>query len=135
MSVDLSADNKDVLDELPPITREYVREQPADAREVPSAPRVYKESRVRIILEEHDGIPPTGQFFGVQGEGFLLKPGKQADVPASIVDVLNNAVESKPVINAETQQIERFVDKLRFPYRVILHIPKGTVPPPVQPLR
>jgi hypothetical protein len=76
--------------------------------------------RIRIILEENDEIPPTGQFFGVQGVGFLLRPGIPADVPLGIIDVLNNAVKSVPIVDPTTQQVTGFKDRLRFPYRVIV---------------
>jgi hypothetical protein len=78
-----------------------------------------KERRVRIVLEENDGIPPNGQFFGINGVGYLLKPGMQADVPLGIIDVLNNAVQSKPIVDPVTKQVSGFRDGLRFPYRVI----------------
>lgn len=75
--------------------------------------------KVRILLEENDEIPPSGQFIGVNGAGFLLKPGVEVDVPDSIIEVLNNAVKSKPVIDPETRRIVDWRNALRFPYRVI----------------
>ncbi len=57
-----------------------------------------EEQRVRIILEENDNIPPSGQFFGVQGKGYVLRPGEEADVPLSIIGILNTAVMSVPVM-------------------------------------
>lgn len=78
-----------------------------------------KERRVRIILEENDNIPPTGQFFGANGVGYLLKPSIAADVPLSIIDILNNAVQAKPIVDPATSQVTGFREGLRFPYRVI----------------
>lgn len=75
--------------------------------------------KIRIILEENDEIPPTGQFFGINGAGFLLKPGVEADVPDSIIEILNNAVKSKPVIDPNTRRINDWRNTPRFPYRVI----------------
>jgi len=85
----------------------------------PEANRVDTRPRVRIVLEENDAIPPTGQFFGFQGRGMLLKPGMEADVPPTIVDILNNAVESVPVVDPVTKQVTGFKNRLRFPYRII----------------
>lgn len=76
------------------------------------------ERRVRILLEENDNIPPTGQFFGVQGKGYVLRPGEEAEVPMSIVNILDNAVMSVPIIDAG-QRVVGYRDRLRFPYRVI----------------
>jgi hypothetical protein len=77
-----------------------------------------KEKRIRIMLEESDTIPPNGQFFGVQGKGYMLKAGVECDVPASIVDILNSAVMSVPVLD-DGQRVIGYKDKLRFPYRVL----------------
>lgn len=76
------------------------------------------ERRVRIILEENEQIPPTGQFFGVQGKGYVLRPGEVADVPLSIIGILNTAVASTPVVDSG-QRVVGYRDRLRFPYRVI----------------
>lgn len=76
------------------------------------------EKRVTIILEENEQIPPTGQFFGVQGRGYVLRPGEAAEVPLSIIDILNSAVMAVPVKDSGDRVIG-YRDKLRFPYRVV----------------
>src|SRR5208282_5493242 len=119
-----------LVEGLPAITPDYVREQPK-TQVAPNVGKYYNEDRVRVILEEQKGIPPTGQFFGVNGIGYLLKPGQPADVPASIVDILNHAVESEPVVEDETMKVVRFRNRLRLPYRVIRHIKKGDPIPPI----
>lgn len=75
--------------------------------------------RVKIVLEENDNIPPTGQFFGIQGRGYMLRPGEVAEVPLALVNVLNDAVMSTPVVDRTTQQVVGYRDKLRFPYRIV----------------
>jgi hypothetical protein len=86
----------------------------------PDAPPVApQEKRVRIILEENDNIPPTGQFFGVQGKGYVLRAGEEADVPISIIGILNTAVMSVPVKD-QGDRVMGYRDRLRFPYRVVL---------------
>lgn len=112
----------DTLSGIPEVKMEpaVVRDVPA---EVPKAAPVYTEPRVRIILEENDNIPPTGQFFGAQGVGYMLKPGMEATVPMSIIGILNTAVMSTPIIDEETKQVKGFRNRLRFPYRVVGSIP------------
>ena len=75
------------------------------------------ERRVKIILEESAEIPPTGQFFGINGIGYILRPGEPADVPESLLSVLDDAVQDVPVLNGD--QVTGFRQKLRFPYRVL----------------
>ena len=75
------------------------------------------ERRVKIILEESAEIPPTGQYFGINGIGYILRPGEAADVPESLLSVLDDAVQDVPILNGD--QVTGFRKKLRFPYRVL----------------
>lgn len=78
-----------------------------------------KPARVRIMLEDSREIPPTGQFFGAQGEGMILRPGVEADVPMSIINILDTAVTSEPLLD-NNDRVIGYRDKRRFPYRVIV---------------
>jgi len=77
------------------------------------------EKRIRIVLEENENIPPTGQFFSINGRTFMLRPGDAADVPEALVNVLNDAVQDVPQIDQQTKQVIGYRKKLRFPYRVV----------------
>ena len=74
--------------------------------------------RVKIILEENDAIPPGGQFFGVNGTGYQIIPGKEVLVPEFLLGVIDNAVATKPVLN-EDSQVVGYRDVPRFPYRIV----------------
>jgi len=74
--------------------------------------------RIRIMLEENDNIPPTGQFFGVDGRGYILRPGEESEVPQGIINILDTAVMSTPV-TGDGGTVIGYRDKLRFPYRII----------------
>lgn len=96
-------------------------EEPAEAVavvEVNQVEEMRRAKRVKIILEENDAIPPGGQFFGVQGTGYQIQPGKPVDVPEFLLGVIDNAVASKPVFN-EDGQVVGYREVPRFPYRVI----------------
>lgn len=73
---------------------------------------------LRILLEENQDIPPTGQFIGHNGNSYLLKPGVWVDVPMPIIEILNNAVAKVPERDPQTQQIIGWREKMRYPYRV-----------------
>lgn len=77
-----------------------------------------KAKRVKIILEENDAIPPTGQFFGVNGTGYQIQPGKEVEIPEFLLGVIDNAVTTKPVVN-EDGQVVGYRDVPRFPYRIV----------------
>ena len=76
------------------------------------------DRRTRIVLEENDNIGPSGQFFGADGVGYQLRPGEEADVPESILNILDTAVMSVPVKDA-SDTVVGYRDRLRFPYRVV----------------
>ena len=79
----------------------------------------FRQDRVRIQLEENDNIPPGGQYFGINGAGFILRPGVPANVPRGIIDILDAAEMDVPVINVDTLQIDGWRKKLRYPYRLL----------------
>jgi hypothetical protein len=94
---------------------EIIREPKKVAPSAPVAPKTW-----RIILEDNDDIPPTGQFFGINGKGFILKSGVEAEVPESIIGILNDAIQSAPVRDPDNNnKIIGYKDRLRFPYRVV----------------
>lgn len=82
------------------------------------APPLAEGKRIRIILEENDGIPPTGQFFGANGRSYLIRPGEEVDVPMEVIGCLDDAVMETPITDMNGN-LEGFRKRLRFPYRVI----------------
>jgi len=78
----------------------------------------YKK-RVWIMLTDSDQIPPTGQFIGHNGDGFMLRPNVPAEVPVELLDILNIAVWDAPIVDQTTKQITGYTPRLRFPYQVV----------------
>lgn len=105
----------DAAAELTPAQKAAATRAAKAAAESAAPPKV---KRVKIILEENDAIPPTGQFFGVNGTGYQIQPGKEVEVPEFLLDVIDNAVTTKPVLN-EDNQVVGHRDVPRFPYRII----------------
>lgn len=91
-----------------------------DAKDAKAKPTKASKAakRTRIILEENDQIGPSGQFFGADGKGYMLRPGEEALVPDSILNILDCAVMSVPILD-NGQTVIGFRDRLRFPYRVL----------------
>lgn len=64
------------------------------------------EELVEITLHDSKEIPPNGQFIGVNGRQFVLKPGVRTQVPVCILEVLDNAVHSLPELDDQTRVVE-----------------------------
>jgi hypothetical protein len=75
--------------------------------------------RIRIILEDNEAIPPTGLFISPNGNPYLLMPSVEADVPITVINVLNDAVTEVPVVDPMTQRVIGYRKRLRFPYQVV----------------
>jgi hypothetical protein len=97
--------------------------EPTDApmkmTRAPKEKAAVADKRVKIILSENDEIPPGGQFFGINGRGYMLQPGVEASVPVGIVNILEDAIISVAEKDRITQQITGTRQRLRFPYRVV----------------
>lgn len=76
------------------------------------------QRRVRVILEDNDNVPPGGQFISVDGMPYLLQANMEASVPVNVLDVLDHAIMSVPVVDMDKNVIG-YRDRLRFPYRVV----------------
>lgn len=79
-------------------------------------------ARVKIILEEREGMTPGGQFIGHNGTFYKLIPGEIAAVPPGILDILDHAVEMAPVVDQRTKQVIGYRKRRRFPYRRVTDI-------------
>ena len=71
-----------------------------------------------LVLEENPDIPPTGQFVGLNGIGYILRPGEPIDVPLGVKEVLDNAIIDVPQVDPSTQQIIGTRSRMRYPYRL-----------------
>ena len=93
---------------------------PTDGPKIQKAAKVPNAAATRrILLEESESIPPTGLFVGVNGRGFLIRPGEPVDVPLSVIEVLDHAVMSTPQMDPSTQQVTGYRERMRYPYRVL----------------
>jgi len=92
----------------------------ADPKAVPKlAPAASTEQMTRITIEKNDTIPPSGLSIGLNGRQWLVKPGKPVDVPPGILEVLDNAIYSAPVVDPDTLKVIDYEDRLRYPYRIL----------------
>jgi hypothetical protein len=74
---------------------------------------------VRIVIEENDSVPPNGLYMGLNGRGYLIKPGVPVDVPIGLVEILDNAIYTAPQVDPVTRQVVGHTDRLRYPYREV----------------
>ena len=88
------------------------------AKAAPKAASVVSD-KVTLVLEENENIPPTGLFVGLNGRGYLIRPGDEVTVPRGVMNVLNDAVMSMPQMDPQTQQVLGYRDRMRYPFRLI----------------
>ena len=74
--------------------------------------------RIKIRLEQNKEIPPSGQFIGINGVGYLLVPGVDVEVPEFLLDALDAAVEDVPVLD-ERGNVAGYQKKTRCPYQIV----------------
>ena len=72
-----------------------------------------------IILEENENIPPTGLYVGVNGRGYLIRPGEKVHVPVAVIEVLRNAVTASPVTDPTTRRVLGHRNKTRYPFNIV----------------
>ena len=80
-------------------------------------PKALAKTTRRIMLEDNEDIPPPGLYVGINGWGYLIKPGVVIDCPKAVIEVLDHAVISIPVLDPETKKIVGYRERLRFGYR------------------
>lgn len=88
----------------------------------PDAPVAEDANEVKtVVITLHDSkeIPPGGQFVGVNGKQFWLKPGVKYRVPRYVLNALNDAIKGEPDIN-DKMQVVGVRNTPRLPYTVHL---------------
>lgn len=68
-----------------------------------TAPKVVapKKERKAVIFIDNERGQPNFKFVGVNGYGYRIKRGERVTVPASVVSVLENAIATRPVKQAD----------------------------------
>ena len=100
-----------------PKTPEEIKAETEANRLMYAAPNIDMNDRVWITLSENEDVPRGGQFIGVNGSAFLLKPGKKAYVPRALTKVLDDAIKTVAITGSDSR-IEEYRDVMRFPYQV-----------------
>lgn len=96
---------------------DVVVSEPPKSPQGPS-PLPKSAKRVWIQLEDSDEIPPTGQFIGVNGRSYVLRAGEPAAVPEEVIEALQDAVASVPVLDGYNNVVG-YRERLRFPFRFV----------------
>lgn len=86
----------------------------------PSAVPIKGVNTVRIVLEDSSDIPPTGLFLGHNGNSYMIRTGVEVNCPQPLLDILDDAVTTVPIIDPHTQRIVGSRQKQRFPYRIVI---------------
>jgi hypothetical protein len=110
-------DFDDIEPNLPPAKSSRTAKK-ADAK-VRKPQTVTAPGKVRLVVEENDSIPPTGLFLGLNGIGYLLRPGEEVEVPLGVKEILDHAVMSTPQMDPSTQQVIGYRERMRYPYRLV----------------
>lgn len=78
------------------------------------------EKKAVIMIDEVAG-QPNYEFVGVNGVGYQIKRGVEVEVPLSVVEVLNNAIATRSVTDAEGRVVGES-DYHAIPFRVIRYL-------------
>lgn len=78
-----------------------------------------KQKMVRIVLEDNENIPPTGQPISLNGKAYIIVPGHEVDVPVGIVEILQNAITTVPIQDPATRKVVGSKNRQRFAFRVV----------------
>lgn len=87
--------------------------KPASAKPAPAKPAPAKAAEpedpmdrlVCITLHDSKEIPPGGQFVGVNGKQFWIKPGIKVIVPRYVCAALDDAIVGVPDVNDKMQVV------------------------------
>lgn len=126
---ELQAQNKELLERVSQLEVSTVAPEVAAAVKIPArfdnASQQATEELLdragvvsaRIVLEENENIPPTGQFVAHNGRSYVIVPGEEVTVPEFLLEVLDNAQMASAIVDSKSQKVLGYRTRSRFPYR------------------
>lgn len=76
------------------------------------------KERKAIIMIDQERDKPNYEYVGVNGKGYQIQRGIEVEVPASVVGVLENAIATRSVTDANGKVVG-YQDYHAVPFRVI----------------
>lgn len=82
-----------------PVSRAAPRAAPKrNASDSNMATILAKQEQVMLMIHEMENPPPGGVSVFINGYGYQIQPGQWVQVPIAVVEVLENAVETKSTV-------------------------------------
>ena len=74
----------------------------------------YWDEKVWVQFHESEDMPPLGVPVQVNGVAYFIKPGIPVKVPRKVLHAVDNAVQSKPIL--QDGKVRGYRSVSRFPY-------------------
>jgi hypothetical protein len=78
-----------------------------------------KEKRFIINVALGNDNEPSDIFVGANGTDFRIRRGKDVNVPASVLEILDNAVMGVQETDSDDPTKSTIVERKRFPYTIV----------------
>lgn len=86
-----------------------------EMEKVKEGPDGWRFDKVPVRFHEAEDMPPGGIQVQVNGYAYVIQPGVVVEVPRAVLGVIDNAIQTKPVISADGK-VRGYRDVPRYSY-------------------